>query len=172
MLGILITLIGCDGGAQQGQYVVGGSGSRSLAGISGNLTIVRGDQAPVTSQSAGQLPLLYMLVVAPDVKSYGGGRSTSHKKYTSNWTWTWETNEGTVSIDCSWDRRKGKVSAGDTTLDWKLGTAFVIVRDTSGKVSLISVGTIEAGSDKFIALQQIQMLLPETSPAKTVRLIP
>ena len=165
-------VIGCDGGEQRGQYVVRSSGSRSLTGISGKLTIVRGDPTPVTLQSTGQLPLLYLLVVAPGVEAFGSGNSTSHGKYVSSWTWTWETNNDKVSIECSWDRRKSTVSAGGTTFDWKLGGAFVIVREPSGKVTLTQVGTIDAGLDEFAALQQIQSKLPQSSPAKTVKLIP
>ena len=165
-------MLGCDGCEQRGKYVVGGSGSRSLAGISGNLTIARGDPTPLTLQSTGQLPLMYILVVAQGVKASGSGVSGSHGKYISKWIWTWHTNEDKISIECSWDRRKGKVTAGGTTLDWKLGGAFVIVRDTSGKVTLTQAGTIDAGLDEFVALQQIQARLPQSSPAKTVKLIP
>lgn len=172
MLGTFFALLACDGGEQSGQYVVASSGSRALAGVSGNLTVVQGDPTPVTLQSTGQLQLMYILVVAPGVKSFGSGSSTSHGKYVSSWKWTWKTNAGTISIECSWDRRKGTVTAGGTTLDWKLGSAFVIVRDTSGTVSLTSVGLIDADIDKFVALQQIQAYLPQSSPAKTVTLVP
>lgn len=169
---MLTALVGCDDGVQHGQFVISSDSSRAVAGLAGNLTVVRGDLMPLTSQSTGQQLLMYILVVAPGVEAFGGGGSGSHRNRVSSWIWTWETSTGTVSIEFSCDRRAGTVTAGGNTFDWQLGSAFVLIRDTSGNVSVTQVGTIDAGLDEFAALQQIQALLPQTSPAKNVTLVP
>lgn len=167
----LTALLGCDDGAQHGQFVVNGSSSRAVAGMAGKLTVVRGDTTPLTSRSTGQKPLMYILAVAPGVKAFGSGTSACHGNYVSSWRWTWQTSTGTVSIEFCCDRRTAIVTAGGTTFDWKRGSAFVLVRDMSGNVSATQVGTIDAGLDEFVALQQIQAKLPQSSPAKTVTLM-
>ena len=167
----LTALLGCDDGAQYGQFVINSNSSSAVSGIAGYLTVVRGDLTPLTSRSTGQQPLMYILVVAPGVKGFGSGTSACHGNYVSSWIWTWQTSTGTVSIELSCDRRTGIVTAGGTTFGWKLGSAYVLVRDMSGNVSATQVGTIDAGVDRFVALQQIQAKLPQTSAAKTVTLV-
>lgn len=161
---------GCNDGAQHGRYTVSGDSAKSVNSVPGSLTIIRGDPEPVTPQSAGQQPLLYILTLAPSIRATGGGSSNDHGTYVSKHQQIWETAQGQVTVELSWDRRTDTVSAGGATFDRQRGNAFVLIRDTLGNVAVTQAGPLSAGLDHFVALQQIQAALPTDSLAKTVTL--
>jgi hypothetical protein len=166
----LFATVGCDGGTQRGRFVVSGSSSHAVTGGAGDLTIVQGDATPLGPQSTGQQPLLYILTLAPNVQASGGGESHSDGSTTSDWKWRWQTPSGEVGIDLSWDRESDRVTAGGTTFDRQRGNAFVLIRDSTGKVSATQLGPIDAGLDMSKALEQIRAALPAGSPASGVAL--
>jgi hypothetical protein len=166
----LFAALGCDDGAQRGRFVVNGSTSRAVTGGAGDLTIVQGDPTPLGPQSTGQQPLLYILTLAPNVQASGGGESHSDGSTKSDWKWRWQTPSGEIALDLSWDRENDRVTAGGTTFDRQRGNAFVLIRDSAGKVSATQVGPIDAGLDMSKALEQIQAALPAGSPASGVAL--
>lgn len=166
-----IVACGCDDGAQHGRFAVNGSSSRSVADVAGSLTIVRGDPQPLTPQSTGQQPLLYILALAPSVTATGSGSSNDEGTYVSTYRESWDTAQGKVTVELSWDRRTDNVSAGGATFDRQQGNVFVLIRDASGTVAATQAGPLNAGLDEFVALPQIQAALPAESPAKSVTLV-
>lgn len=75
-----------------------------------------------------------------------------------------------MALDLSWDRENDRVTAGGSTFDRPRGNAFVLIRDSSGKVLATQLGPIDAGLDMSKVLQQIQAASPADSPAKNVAL--
>ncbi|HEV2293592.1 MAG TPA: hypothetical protein VGR35_07040 [Tepidisphaeraceae bacterium] len=168
---LAIAACGCDDGAQHGLFAVAGSSSRSVAAVPGSLTIVRGDPQPLTPQSKGQQPLLYILALAPSISASGSGSANEDGTYVSTYREIWDTVQGKVAVELSWDRRTDKVSAAGATFDRTRGNAFVLLREPSGKVSATQLGPFDAGLDPFVALEQMQAALPAGSPAKHVALV-
>ena len=168
---LAIAACGCDDGAQHGKFAVNGSSFRSVADVPGSLTIVRGDAQPLTPQSKGQQPLLYILALAPSITASGSGSANEDGTYVSTYRQTWDTPQGKVAVELSWDRRTDKVSAGGATFDRTKGNAFVLLQEPSGRVSATQLVPIDAGLDPFVALGQMQAALPADSPAKNVALI-
>jgi hypothetical protein len=166
----LFAALGCDDGAQHGRFVVNGSSSHAVTGGAGDLTIVQGDATPLSPQSTGKQPMLYILTLAPGVEASGGGETHSDGSTKSDWKWRWQTPNGEMALDLSWDRENDRVTAGGSTFDRQRGNAFVLIRDASGKVSATQLGPIDAGLDISKVLQQIQAALPAESPAKGVAL--
>lgn len=160
--------VACDDGLQRGQFTVSGSSSRTVAGVPGSLTIIRGDRAPHTT---GGQPLLYILALAPSIPASGSSSSHEDGTYVSTHTESWDTAQGKVEIRLTWDRRTDKVSAGGGTFDRQKGNVFVLIRDAAGKVAVTQVGPMDAGLDEYAALPQIQAALPANSPAKGVALV-
>lgn len=172
-LSVLLTslvLLGCADGAQRGRFVVTGSSTLALEGYTGDLTIVQGDSMPLTAQSTGQQPLLYILALAPGVDASGGGISGGSGGFLSNWKWLWQTPRGDVTMEISWNRKTDQVTASGSTFDRQRGNAFVLVRDASGKVSVTQLGPLNAGLDMSAALRQVQSALPANSAASGVKI--
>jgi hypothetical protein len=165
-----LAFLGCDDGAQRGKFVVTGTSSSALTGATGDLTIVQGDPTPLTPQSRGQTPLLYILTLAPGVNATGGGVSHTDGSTTSDWKWQWHTSAGDVEMALSWDRGSDTVKAGDSTFDRQRGNAFLLIREPTGKVSATQLAPANATLDKASALQQIQSALPSNSPAHSLTL--
>jgi hypothetical protein len=166
----MLAAVGCDDGAQHGRFVVNGSSSHAVTGGAGDLTIVQGDVTPLGPQSTGKQALLYILTLAPGVESSGGGQSHSDGSTKSDWKRRWQTPQGEIAVDFSWDRESDRVIAGGSTFDRQRGNAFVLIRDSSSSVSATQLGPIDAGLDMARALQGIQAALSADSPAKSVAL--
>lgn len=83
----VFALLGCDDGAQHGRFVVNGSSSHAVTGGAVDLTIVQGDATPLSPQSAGKQPLLYILTLALGVEASGGGETHSDGSTKSDWKW-------------------------------------------------------------------------------------
>ena len=170
LLLVALALLGCDDGAQHGRFVVSGSSSHVLSGVTGDLTLVRGNPTPLSPQSTGEQALLYILTIAPGVEASGGGSSGKDGRTVSEWKWRWQTSKGEVAIALSWDRESDQVTAAGRTFNRQRGNAFVLVRDASGKVAVTQVGPLQGGLDIQSALGQIQSASPADSPARGVSL--
>lgn len=166
-----IAVWGCDDRAQHGRFAVDGSSSRSIADVPGALTIVRGYPQPLPPQSAGRQPLLYILALAPSITVSGSESWNEDGTYVSMYKQSWDTAQGKVTLELSWDRRTDKVSAGGATFDRQGGNAFVLIHGPSGAVAVTQAGPLSAGLDEVVALRQIQAALPADSPAKNVTLV-
>jgi hypothetical protein len=164
-------IYGCDDGAQHGRFAVNGTSSRSVANVPGALTIVQGDPQPLTAQSTGQQPLLYVLFLAPSITATGSGLRHEDGKLVSTLEQTWDTAGGKVAVALSWNRQTDQVTAGGATFDRGQGNVFVLVRDPSGVVTATQSGPVDAGLDELTALPKIQAALPADSPAKGVTLV-
>jgi hypothetical protein len=115
--------------------------------------------------------LLYILTLAPSITASGSGSSNDEGTYVSTYRQSWETAQGKVTVELSWDRQTDKVTAGGAAFDRQQGNVFVLIRDASGSISVTQAGPLNAGLDEFIALPQIQAALPADSPAKNVTLV-
>jgi hypothetical protein len=167
----VIAVCGCDDGVQYGRFSVGGTSSHSLADVAGALTIVRGQPQPRTRQNTGEQPLLYILALAPSITASGAGSSHDDGAYVSKYRQSWDTAQGKVTIELSWDRRTDSVSISNATFDRQRGNVFVLVRNVTGDIAVTQAGPLDAGLEEYNALSQIQAELPADSPAKHVTLV-
>ena len=115
--------------------------------------------------------MLYILALAPSITASGSGSWNEDGTYVSTCKQSWDTAQGKVTLELSWDRRTDKVSAGGATFDRQRGNAFVLIRGPSGAVAVTQAGPLSAGLDGVVALLQIQAALPADSPAKNVTLV-
>jgi|GEM_PF-6523600 len=165
---VVIAVVGCDNGSQQGRFAVRSTSSFMLAGSIGDFTVVHGDTIPLAPNSTGGQPLLYLLIVAPGAS--GGVSSSASTKYISEWELKLVSPRGDYTGTLTWDRKMDQIGFDGAKFDRGKGNAFVLVRDASGKVNVTQLGPISSGLDAAGALQEIRDALPPDSPAKLVTL--
>ena len=165
-------IIGCDDGAQHGQFAVSSHSSRSVQGGTGEFMVLRGDPLPTTPASNGTTPLLCVLVLAPSFNATGSGSGADNSSYTTTCEFKYSAAQGQIHEKLLWDRQGDKVSAGGVTFDRKKGNAFVLLSNGARGATLSQVTSLVGSPTDAAAFQQLQAALPAASPAKGITLVP
>lgn len=168
-LAAILTLVGCDMGAQKGKFTASGTGSITLDNDCGNLIAVRGASTSVDPMLQSSQPLLYVLVLVPGFHATGSGDGGSNLTYISTVKWNYSNAAERIEGELSWNRDNEQVSVGGARFDRSKGQAFVVIRGKDGKWTASQVA-LKSAKSKMEALEEIQKSLPADSPAKNVKL--
>src|SRR5687768_12014125 len=110
LLALIAYCCGCSDGSQKGKFAVSASETHALANHPGSLLILHGQPLNTNHQPAGaDRPLIYMLVVCPDLQANGSGSEAGDGSFLSTHKLTWFATPNDVTVEITWDRSKDTV---------------------------------------------------------------
>jgi hypothetical protein len=151
-----VGFIGCD--EQHGRFYMSGESYTAFRSNVGGVDIVDGYSAqPINETDGNEQHLLYILIICPGVRAHSSTSSSDSGRYFSTLDYSWDTENGKISMQVQWNRDSDTVAIGDQKFDRNKGNVLVVRRETNGKIvgeQLSSLGTHAAFSEVLYHVQQ------------------
>jgi hypothetical protein len=143
---------------QLGRFNTDASRSAAISPEHGLIEIVEGSPSGLDGDHQD---LLFLLVVCPKIQTHGEGSGMKMDTFVTTLNYSWDANPDKISIQVKWNRQTDKITIGDQEFIREKGNAFVIERETSGKINGHQLSSLGSHASFQEVLNHAQKEMPD-----------